>query len=1518
MDSYFKAAVCDLDKLLDDFELNSEAESKATCQDPTLITRHCLSSPCFVPESPTAPPVLPDVNALHYGPATVPCSGQNQRDDGVKVKALTGVDLLSSVDSRASKHLTPPCPDRSLKPVCDLVNDTGSVKLSNKQTNSRDVFKQLEKAEKQLEKEQQQQEQQQEVVEEELLVDFDSPVVSYPEPNHGVDLQGLDMGVHLGDLSNSLSLLDVILPAAVDRTIEHQPEQTLSNDPPPPESNEGKLGVPQSSCPEAETGIPVSSELLNSNSQFSLEEDEITQKSPVSDSDGLPGIETEIETGIENVVASNDVKTSSQDSTDVNLECQHSVVEDDDGSSGLPLNDKSNDRQSSLSCLPMAVSMCGSLVASSEPEETTTTKLNETKDETEVISPPESESTPPAQDVGNIIAGPSEKVPYGASSLCLSQPDSSPEDDPELVQIMSNPEGVTALSTLATVPERNFECTLSLPENLVSRDLPDSKSPSDAGSPGSPTSPDYPSEFGFSSDYLPESEQNMMMVTDEELDAYLMGQAQRSDSETLASSEKFVDDGFSEFNGDMEGEGLLEEELQSCRVTTFASPESERSLRFLEESEEGSNVSSSSQDSSPLKASDTMQTGKMAQQGMDVPSPSEVQAVCNASHQPASCYGGARPKQLLSNQSTRPLLSQEGQNSMSQSVSEEIVLSSEEDSSGQSSPATPVAPSALANPAIPAIGRQPPSYSEVTAECQEPYDDSYGHDELSEPPPYPGELSGDGESSLELDRSRPDNGDGSLGSRQPPWVPDSEAPNCMKCGQKFTFTKRRHHCRACGKVYCAICCNRKCRLKYLEKEARVCVVCYETIQKAQALERMMSPTGPSPNPNVPSEYCSTIPPMQQARAAGTLNSPPPTVMVPVSVLKHPGTDGFPREQKHVWFADGILPNGEVADTTKLSVRPRRSSQESSPVTPDPPTLTGKFPEVSDGSRDCSEVSVEEVPRRPISGPWDFALLCGLATSVQGAVSLVPEDEEGLPPLLITTGEEEEGGDLLVEERPAACQIMLLLEEGGPRPLTFVLNANLVVNVKLVTYCGRKCWCLSSNGLQGLGQRELVFIIECLPEENSLPRDVFSLYINVYQDAQKGKYLEDLGNVAFTDSFLGSKDHGGFLFFSHSFQPLDGLSLPHSSFLFGVLIQKLEVPWAKVFPLRLFLTLGAEHKVYPSPLVSVRFRESIFRETGHTIMNLLADLRNYQYSVPVVDGLRIHMEVGNSYIDIPKSKFNEMLKVVNSSNEHVISVGACFSTEADSHLVCVQNEDGGYQTQANSIQGKTRRVTGASFVVFNGALKASSGFIAKSSIVEDGLMVQIPPDTMEALRQALRDQADFQITCGRANSADTRENVSVRWVDYTPPVNTGITSPVDGKSLEGVSSIRIHQDSEFEMDGRTIRCTEVFYLLKSPDCVLSAILPSCSQFQREIATAGCAALCPHLSVLISSGINSLALRVSTDTDMVEYQAGSGGRLLPQKYLNELDGALIPVIHGGSSCVPHQAMDMEFFFYITQSI
>ena len=104
-----------------------------------------------------------------------------------------------------------------------------------------------------------------------------------------------------------------------------------------------------------------------------------------------------------------------------------------------------------------------------------------------------------------------------------------------------------------------------------------------------------------------------------------------------------------------------------------------------------------------------------------------------------------------------------------------------------------------------------------------------------------------------------------------------------------------------------------------------------------------------------------------------------------------------------------------------------------------------------------------------------------------------------------------------------------------------------------------------------------------------------------------------------------------------------------------------------------------------------------------------------------------------------------MKALNTSNETVLALGANFSLSADSHLVAMQvgrdttlvffyafhylhpahqGEDGSYQTQAINIQNKERMVTGASFVVFNGALKSTANLTAKSSIVEDGLMVQV--------------------------------------------------------------------------------------------------------------------------------------------------------------------------------------------------
>uniref|UniRef100_A0A8C3B2X3 Zinc finger FYVE-type containing 9 n=1 Tax=Cyclopterus lumpus TaxID=8103 RepID=A0A8C3B2X3_CYCLU len=671
----------------------------------------------------------------------------------------------------------------------------------------------------------------------------------------------------------------------------------------------------------------------------------------------------------------------------------------------------------------------------------------------------------------------------------------------------------------------------------------------------------------------------------------------------------------------------------------------------------------------------------------------------------------------------------------------------------------------------------------------------------------------------------------SLGEVAPVWVPDSQAPVCMKCDVKFTFTKRRHHCRACGKVFCATCCSLKCRLVYMDrKEARVCVTCHSALTSG----------------------CLT------------------------------------REQRRVWFADGVLPNGDTAESPKLPTASSTSGSYCayiSPYTPTPPL----HPQAA------------HTPVAPVGSP------------VGSSLSLIPED--GLPPILISTGVK---GDYAVEERPSEIVLMQQLEEGSPDPLVFVLNANLLAMVKLVNYVNRKCWYVTTKGMHAVGQAEVVILLQCLPDEKTIPKDIFTHFVQLYQEALSGNVLSHLSHSFFTQSFLGSKEHGGFLYISPSFQSLQDLLLPNPPYLFGILMQKWETPWAKVFPIRLMLRLGAEYRFYPCPLFSVRFRKPLFGETGHTIMNLLADFRNYQYTLPVVKGLVMDMEVKRTSIKIPSNRYNELMKAMNKSNEHVLAMGACFNDRADSHLVCVQNDDGNYQTQAISIHHQPRKVTGACFFVFSGALKASSGFLAKTSIVEDGVMIQITAETMDSLRQALRDMKDFTITCGKADQEENQELVHIQWTEDDHDFNKGVISPIDGKSMESIVSVKIFHGSEFKANGKVIRWTEVFFL-QSEDQPNGLSDPADhSRLTENVARAFCVALCPHLKLLKEDGMAKLGLRVTLDSDQVGYLAGSNGQPLLPQYLSDLDSALIPVIHGGACQLSEGPVVMELVFYILEII
>ncbi|XP_074107962.1 smad anchor for receptor activation isoform X3 [Cotesia typhae] len=719
-----------------------------------------------------------------------------------------------------------------------------------------------------------------------------------------------------------------------------------------------------------------------------------------------------------------------------------------------------------------------------------------------------------------------------------------------------------------------------------------------------------------------------------------------------------------------------------------------------------------------------------------------------------------------------------------------------------------------------------------------------------------------------------------LGKQPPFWVPDSEAPNCMMCDMRFTVIKRRHHCRACGKVLCNKCCNLKYRLEYQKNvESRVCSTCYLQLIRTESDHGSGDWSG---------DYTSNPGSMNSPQLAGGLPSPP-SVMVPVGVLKREGsTKQRPEGPKSVMFSDGIRPG---CDLTELD-----ASWDLKP----PYRKVGNKRIPSPGTQSTSATA-----KRQNLPPLD-----------PHTNSYIPQDVNMLPPTVTI-----HKGQIMYHEVIDASGLYQSLKNDSEPPVMFAINRNLYAYVKITNLncCVNKiCWNVTSRGLACVGQDEVIFLIETLPEESLIPKDLLIHINQLYTEAIKGNTVTELGvSIHQGGNLLGSREHAGFLFIRQTFQCLQKIVLPPAPFLVGLLVHRWETPWAKVFPLRLVLRLGAEYRYYPCPLVSVRFRDAVYFEIGHTIMKVLADFRNYAYTLPSVRGLTIHMQDRTTDVLLPRNRYDQVIKGLNNSNDHVLAFAANFSIHADSHLVCIQTNTGdesNYQTQAINIHNKPRRVTGASFVVVNGALKSSMGLSAKSSIVEDGLMVQIMSEKMEALKAALKNMHDFSIGCGRQGAPEPDETVNIKWVDNDVQFNLGVKSPIDGKNMDGVPSIRVHNGTDYMGTTRFIRWTEVF-IIKSDDHPNGVHDPvDINKLSESIARATCTALVKLLDLLATAGLTKLGVRATIHPDNVGYEAGSESTRLPPIYMNSLDNELIQVLHKAAQNSQEINTVLELIFHV----
>ncbi|XP_056130717.1 myotubularin-related protein 3 isoform X2 [Lampris incognitus] len=68
------------------------------------------------------------------------------------------------------------------------------------------------------------------------------------------------------------------------------------------------------------------------------------------------------------------------------------------------------------------------------------------------------------------------------------------------------------------------------------------------------------------------------------------------------------------------------------------------------------------------------------------------------------------------------------------------------------------------------------------------------------------------------------------------WYPDHLAAHCYGCESRFWLATRKHHCRNCGNVFCASCCDQKIPVpsQQLFEPSRVCKICYSSLHLTTA------------------------------------------------------------------------------------------------------------------------------------------------------------------------------------------------------------------------------------------------------------------------------------------------------------------------------------------------------------------------------------------------------------------------------------------------------------------------------------------------------------------------------------------------------------------------------------------------------------------------------------------------------------------------------------------------------------
>uniref|UniRef100_A0A914W9T6 FYVE-type domain-containing protein n=1 Tax=Plectus sambesii TaxID=2011161 RepID=A0A914W9T6_9BILA len=683
-----------------------------------------------------------------------------------------------------------------------------------------------------------------------------------------------------------------------------------------------------------------------------------------------------------------------------------------------------------------------------------------------------------------------------------------------------------------------------------------------------------------------------------------------------------------------------------------------------------------------------------------------------------------------------------------------------------------------------------------------------------------------------------------LGKVKPYWIPDPDSPACLICLNKFTVFRRRHHCRSCGRVLCATCCGKKAPLPYMgddNKEYKVCEPCFTTLQHITEIEK---------------ESAGNRTEQQQQQHE---------------------TDANATDQPHPQHTDGWASGstGRSKPAIRHAVAPHGDGPSSSEGRRSVTFRDG----VNPGSGvDAGNSSIVKPPKRPRSGRSGRGVSRRvLQLQIEEEVAcLLPVDNDLLP-MIVDGGHKQRAVDAEYVSRQLAA--------GKAVEIAIKRNLSAVVQLANLDCCGQgDVWCVSTRGLHTIGVEEIVVVYERLPGELDVHYDLLKMIDQAFDSALKSTPVRKVSDKVHCFHTFGEKKNPKYLLggpfcsalvlFRPTVQCLSNLSLPSEPFLCGAFVHEMEMAWAIACPARLLYRLGLEYGYYPTPIVNKRSRAPVFGPVGHmSVMKVFTDFRNWSYRMSALAGSRVSLQDKRTTVYIPKSCANDMRALVES-NKNMVAWAVSFNHEADGHLVCCQASKGGsYSTQVISIRGRDRKTTGATFVIFDGALKTADQTV-QVNIVEDGVAIRVRPDAMQTLTERLSRAEDMSIEGGA--DGDT---VSIVWIDritFVPP--GAVVSPVDNRSLEtqyryAVDPTRLVTATAAIPNANkwALRLAQVINVAdgRLDETAENKVVALCEQIGIQLATT----LAPFVGMLIARNQRSVVLRVRVGPDTAEYEAGA---------------------------------------------